>query len=224
MSWRGTRPTRSGLSLERNASADRDAASARSARFAPARRPASTAHNRRSPPGARPRAGSSPADDRPAGVPVLVRQMRQLPGARLVRFLARRDLGREGEPAAPARRHLGRVDLAVIDDPAPPRPDGRIDERTLGLVVAVAELVLADEAAAPPGVDMGAPGGSVPPGEGSDEEFLEGHRGSGRKSARTMATPSPPVQQDAAGRLAKGRLNWSCSVTGLWAPCRWPHP
>src|SRR5688572_1548082 len=143
-----------------------------------------------------------------------VRQMRQLPGARLVRFLARRRLGRESEPAAPARRHLGRVDLAVIDDPAPPRPDGRIDERTLGLVVAVAELVLADEAAAPPGVDMGAPGGAVPPGEGSDEEFLEGHRGSGRKSARTMATPFPPVQQDAAGRLAKRTSE--LVVLGYW--------
>ena len=86
-----------------------------------------------------------------------VRQMRFFPGVRLVGVLGRRDVGALVHPAVPAGRDARGLCLAVVDDPAP--------VALLLAVIAVAEFVVADELAGPPGPEARAERLPVPPGE-----------------------------------------------------------
>src|SRR4051794_39202846 len=69
------------------------------------------------------------------------------PRARHDRFLRRRHIDGVMNPAVPRWRHARSFDHAVVDHPAPLKPERRIDLAALGAVVAVAELVLAYELA-----------------------------------------------------------------------------
>ena len=60
----------------------------------------------------------------------------------------------------------------VIDHPAPLEAERRIDLAALGPVIAVAELVLADEFAVEPRPQLGAESLAVPPSEHPQQEVL----------------------------------------------------
>ncbi len=81
------------------------------------------------------------------GGPGQIGPMRLFPRMRLGRVLRWRDIDGVMQPAMPARRHGGSLGDAVIDHPAPLNTEDRIDLATLGAIVAVAELILADELA-----------------------------------------------------------------------------
>ena len=98
-----------------------------------------------------------------------VRQVRFLPFARLVGIVGRRNIGAVVHPAVPGGRDARGFRLAVVDDPAA--------VAVLLPVIAVAELVAADEFARPPGPEAGAECRAVPPGEKLQQELLHGHSG-----------------------------------------------
>src|SRR5262245_9634307 len=79
------------------------------------------------------------------------------------------------QPAVPGRRHGRGLGDAVVDHPPPLEFQRWIDLATFGPVVAIAELVLADELAIEPGPQLGAEGLAVPPGEEAQEKRF--HRG-----------------------------------------------
>src|SRR5919198_554665 len=86
-----------------------------------------------------------------------------LPGVGLIGLLRRWGIDRIMQPPVPIRRHLRRLGLFGIDDPA-----SRSSKRAnaLGLLkIAVTELVGADESAAQPRIDSVAPGVAAPPAE-----------------------------------------------------------
>ena len=86
-----------------------------------------------------------------------------LPGVGLIGLLRRWGIDRIMQPPVPVRRHLRRLGLFGIDDPA-----SRSSKRAnaLGLLkIAVTELVGADESAAQPRIDSVAPGVAAPPAE-----------------------------------------------------------
>jgi len=62
------------------------------------------------------------------------------------------------QPAVPGRRHHRRLGITRIDNPAPIKAEGRIDFAATSAVIAVAELVLADEFAVERGPDLRAEG------------------------------------------------------------------
>src|SRR5690606_29694511 len=95
-----------------------------------------------------------------------VRPVRLLPFAR--RVVDQRLVMGVVQPAVPVRRHPGGLHQAVVDHPAPPAAPLAI--------VAVAELVLADELALPPRVHPGAERLAVPPGEDLQQKLLHALR------------------------------------------------
>src|SRR6476620_7350335 len=92
------------------------------------------------------------------------------PRARDDRFLRRRHIDSVMHPAVPRWRNARGFDGAIVDHPAPLEPERRIDLATLGAVVAVAELVLANELAVKGGRQQRAEGRPVPPGEEAQEK------------------------------------------------------
>src|ERR1700693_4233914 len=76
------------------------------------------------------------------------------------------------QPAMPGRRHLGGLGDAAVNHPAALKTDGRIDFAVARAVVAIAELVVADELAVQPRPHLGAEGLAIPPGESAQQESL----------------------------------------------------
>src|SRR5262249_7386437 len=76
------------------------------------------------------------------------------------------------QPAVPGRRPGRGFSHAIVDHPSSLVAERRIDLATLGAVVAVAELVLADEFAVERGPGQRAERRSVPPGEKPQQEIL----------------------------------------------------
>src|SRR5690606_35134496 len=142
-----------------------------------------------------------------------VRQMILLP-----RLTRQRTLGRSlvigvAQPALPLRRHLGRLGIAVIDDPA--ALAAVIADGVAGFVVAVAELVRADLLAAFANGEQGADRGAVPPGEDFAQHVVELTRihrpGEVRRRGPIIETATPYVQRRAHWK----RLNilWATPTT-----------
>ena len=107
-----------------------------------------------------------------AGRPIGFRRTREvgliglLPGLSLVGFVGWRHVNRVMQPAVPFRRHQRGFGLGAVDHPAP--------LPVLGLVVDVAEAVLAHAGAVAPGEEAGADGVAGPPGEKLGQEFHAG--------------------------------------------------
>lgn len=102
--------------------------------------------------------------------------MRLLPRAGRVALLARGQVDVVAEPAAPARRDLRGVGVAVVDHPAPLRADRAVDQRPLRAVIRVAVVVAADEVPAARGVERERHRLPVPPREDAQQRVLERHR------------------------------------------------
>src|SRR4029079_4522597 len=96
--------------------------------------------------------------------------VRLLPGPRLIALFVGRHIDGVVEPAVPRRRHRRGLGLAVVDHPAPFHQQRRIDLAAAGAEIAVAELVLTDRFAVPPGPELGAEGLAIPPGEKAEEK------------------------------------------------------
>src|SRR6185369_2954556 len=102
--------------------------------------------------------------------------VRLLPGPGLVRLLGWRRVHGVMHPAVPRRADLRGLGVVAIDHPAALEEKRRIDLAALGAVVAIAELVLADELAIERGPRLRAEGLAIPPGEEAQEERLNFHR------------------------------------------------
>src|SRR5262245_34107942 len=86
--------------------------------------------------------------------------------------LGRRYVNGVMQPAVPGRRHGRGFGETVVDHPSPLAPQRRIDLAAPGAVVAVAELVLADELAVERGPQQRAERRTVPPGEKTQKKRL----------------------------------------------------
>src|SRR5712691_10784960 len=92
-------------------------------------------------------------------------------------------------PAVPRRRDGRGFGGAVVGHPAPLEAERRIDLAALGAVIAVGELVLADELAIERGPKLRAKSLTVPPGEKAQEKGF--HRSRGRLVAQLAFMPAP---------------------------------
>src|SRR5947209_11683514 len=101
--------------------------------------------------------------------------MRLFPGPRPVRLIGRRRIHGVVHPAVPGRADLRRLGIVAVDHPAALEAKRRIDLAALGAVIAVAELVLADELAIERGPHLRAEGLAVPPREAAQKECLDFH-------------------------------------------------
>src|SRR6185295_7108500 len=79
-----------------------------------------------------------------------VRPMRLLPGPGPIGLLRRRRVDGVMHPAVPRGWDGRGLGIAVVDHPAPLEVQHRIDLAAFGTVIAVAELILADEFAVQP--------------------------------------------------------------------------
>src|SRR5262249_35909117 len=134
--------------------------------------------------------------------------MRLLPGPGLHPLLGGRHVDRVMQPAVPARRHLRCFRVTVVDHPTSLEMERRIDLAAAGAVIAIAELVGADELAIRPGPKLGAEGGRIPPGEEPQQKGL--HRpllppGPRRVQAARCVTPRDLSAIATAPRAARGR-------------------
>src|SRR5262249_6740132 len=84
----------------------------------------------------------------------------------------------------PGRRNHRGFGVTIVDHPAPLEVERRIDLAALGAVIAVAELILADELAIERGPHLRAEGLAIPPGEEAREEGRDFHR----RSLRTACS------------------------------------
>src|ERR1700719_3986564 len=121
-----------------------------------------------------------------------IRPVRLLPLARLVLLFRGRHVDGVVQPAVPGRRHARGLRDAVIDHPSPLKAEARIDLPSSCAIVAVAELVLADEFAVEPGPQLRAEGLAVPPGEEAKPKRLHAfalERRSGPSRTRGAGRP-----------------------------------
>src|SRR6185503_17586398 len=93
-------------------------------------------------------------------------------------LVGRRDIDRVVHPAVPRGPDRRGLRVAVVDDPAPLEAERRVDLAALGPVVAVAELVLADELTVAVRPPLRTEGLVIPPGEEPGEKGRDFHRNS----------------------------------------------
>jgi hypothetical protein len=137
----------------------------------------------------------------------MVRLMRLLPVARSVFLFGGRDVDGVVQPAVPAGRDRRGLDRAVIDDPATLDAEGLVLGATLGAVIDVAELVLADLLAEAPGVEARAEGLAVPPSEDLKQGLVHRSCPEALGLARLMSSSARDVQC--------GRAQQACMATAL---------
>src|SRR5690348_2797238 len=100
-------------------------------------------------------------------------------------------------PAVPRRPDRRGLCIPVVDDPAPLEAERLVDLAALGAVVAVAELVLADELAVAMGPELRPEGLVVPPGEEPGEKSRDFHRVSLRIRAGLSCQRPEPLSRAA---------------------------
>src|SRR5262249_20399753 len=114
-----------------------------------------------------------------------IRPMRLLPRVRLGVIQRRRDIHAAMQPAMPGRRYLGGLDEPIVDHPPALETENRIDLAATGAVIAIAELVRADELAVEFRPHLRSEGLAVPPGEKAQQKSL--HRRVRRSDCRSLA-------------------------------------
>src|SRR5690349_20085986 len=99
-----------------------------------------------------------------------IRPVRFLPCTGFVIFVCRRHVDGVMKPSMPGWRHVGRLRVAIINDPTPFHEKRPVDLAAAGPVIAIPEFIFADKLPVEPRPQLRAERVPVPPGKDQLEE------------------------------------------------------